>query len=313
MSLKLRKYLRSEENNHKEHKEHKENEKIFVFFVFFVVIPTRLVQMEKPKYQIRTVSIGTQRLRIAIRHGRGEGPPLLICNGAGASFEMVEPFVCALDGVETILFDVPGIGGSPPPILPYRFSSLACLVARLINKLDYCEVDVLGISWGGGLAQQFAFQYPRYCRKLILAATSAGALMVPGKLSVISKLLTPRRYLDPSYLSQIAPEIYGGDYRTDPDLACSYTRQLNYIQPGWLGYYYQGFALLAWTSLFWLPLLRQPTLVLAGSDDPLVPVINARILASLIPRAQLHIVNCGHLFLLTRAQEVAPVIKQFLA
>jgi pimeloyl-ACP methyl ester carboxylesterase len=60
-------------------------------------------------------------------------------------------------------------------------------------------------------------------------------------------------------------------------------------------------------------LLRQPTLVLAGSDDPIAPVINARILASLIPRAQLHVVDSGHLFLVTRAQEVAPIIKRFLA
>jgi poly(3-hydroxyoctanoate) depolymerase len=178
--------------------------------------------------------------------------------------------------------------------------------------LGYREVAVFGVSWGGGLAQQFALQYPDRCRKLILAATSAGALMMPGRLSVISKLLTPRRYVDPSYLARIAPEIYGGDYRHNPDLARSYAQEHQAIRPDTLGYYYQLFATVGWTSLPWLPFLRQPTLILAGSDDPLVPLINARILASLIPKAQLHVINCGHLFLLTRAQEVAPLIKQFL-
>jgi poly(3-hydroxyoctanoate) depolymerase len=272
-----------------------------------------LMQSREPVLQFRIVEVGTQRLRIAVRPGSGHGPPLLLCNGLGASLELVEPLVAALDGVETIAFDVPGIGGSPRPMIPYRFWNLACLVARLLDQLGYREVDVLGVSWGGGLAQQFAHQYSVRCRKLILAATSAGAIMVPGRFAVISKLLSPRRYFDPSYLARIAPEIYGGEYRDNPDLARAYAFERPARQPSWLGYYYQLFAALGWTSLPWLPLLRQPTLVLAGSDDPLMPVINARILASLIPQAQLCVVKSGHLFLVTRAQEIAPVIKQFLA
>jgi poly(3-hydroxyalkanoate) depolymerase len=270
------------------------------------------MQSEEPALQIRAIDVGAQRLRIGIRPGTGEGPPLLLCNGIGASIELVEPFIAALDGVESIVFDAPGVGGSPRPALPYRFWNLACLVVRLLDQLGYREVDALGVSWGGGLAQQFAIQHPSRCRKLILAATSAGALMVPGRPSIISKLLSPRRYLDPSYLARIAPEIYGGEYRHNPDLARSYAYERQAGQPNWLGYYYQLFAALGWTSLPWLPLLRQPTLILAGNDDPIAPVINARILASLIPQAQLHIVNSGHLFLVTRAQEVAPIIKQFL-
>ncbi|MCI0390215.1 MAG: poly(3-hydroxyalkanoate) depolymerase [Acidobacteria bacterium] len=270
------------------------------------------MKSEEAALQIRTVDVGAQRLRIAVRFGIGEGPPLLLCNGIGASLELVEPLVAALDGIETIAFDVPGVGGSPRPSLPYRFWNLACLVDRLLDQLGYREVDVLGVSWGGGLAQQFALQYPSRCRKLILAATSAGALMIPGRPSVIRKLLTPRRYFDASYLARIAPEIYGGEYRHNPDLARSNAQEHQARKPNWLGYYYQVFAALGWTSLPWLPLLRQPTLVLAGSDDPISPVINARILASLIPQAQLHVVNSGHLFLVTRAQEIAPVIKQFL-
>ena len=82
--------------------------------------------------------------------------------------------------------------------------------------------------------------------------------------------------------------------------------------PHWLGYLYQQLAICGWTSLFWLPLLRQRTLVLAGRDDPLAPVINSRVLASLIPRAKLHIVNDGHLFLMTGAHTAAPVIRRFL-
>ncbi len=72
-------------------------------------------------------------------------------------------------------------------------------------------------------------------------------------------------------------------------------------------------AFLGWSSLWWLPTLRQPTLVLAGRDDPLVPLINARILAWLIPGARLEVFDDGHLFLMTGARRVTPMIREFLA
>jgi pimeloyl-ACP methyl ester carboxylesterase len=58
--------------------------------------------------------------------------------------------------------------------------------------------------------------------------------------------------------------------------------------------------------------VRQPTLILAGNDDPIVPPVNARIMARLIPNATLYIVNGGHLFLLTEKEQVAPLVHQFL-
>jgi len=261
--------------------------------------------------EIREVELDGQRLRIGIKAGPERGIPLLFCNGIGASIEIIEPFIRVLDGVESIVFDAPGVGGSPAPLLPYRFWNLAGMLARLLDHLGHSQVDVLGYSWGGALAQQFAFSYPARCRKLILAATSTGALSMPGSLSVMSKMITPRRYLDPEYLAQIAPEIYGGEYR-DPELARAYALGRKIQQPSMHGYSYQLLAGMGWTSLPWLPLFRQPTLILAGSDDPLIPLVNARLMASLIPRAQLHVVDSGHLFLLTRAQELVPVITRFL-
>jgi pimeloyl-ACP methyl ester carboxylesterase len=59
----------------------------------------------------------------------------------------------------------------------------------------------------------------------------------------------------------------------------------------------------------WLHRLRQPTLVMMGADDPIVPIVNGRILATLIPNARLVSIADGHLFL---AREVAPIIATFL-
>jgi pimeloyl-ACP methyl ester carboxylesterase len=79
-----------------------------------------------------------------------------------------------------------------------------------------------------------------------------------------------------------------------------------------LGYLYQLLAMTGWTSLPWLWSLPQPTLVLMGSDDPLVPVINGRILARLIPNARLCLIDDGHLFMVTRPKEAADMIETFL-
>jgi pimeloyl-ACP methyl ester carboxylesterase len=78
------------------------------------------------------------------------------------------------------------------------------------------------------------------------------------------------------------------------------------------GYYYQLAATTGWTSLPLLPLVRQPVLVLGGDDDPIVPLVNARVLARLIPRARLHVYHGGHLGILTESDELAPVLEQFL-
>jgi poly(3-hydroxyoctanoate) depolymerase len=85
------------------------------------------------------------------------------------------------------------------------------------------------------------------------------------------------------------------------------------IAPQVVGYLYQLFAGWGWTSIHWLHKLKQPTLVLGGSDDPLVPLANARILSLLIPNNRLFIVpGGGHLFLLYSIDKVAPVIRDFL-
>jgi poly(3-hydroxyalkanoate) depolymerase len=250
-------------------------------------------------------------LRVGVRRGEKARLPLLLFNGIGANIELVEPFLDALDGIEAVIFDMPGVGGSPAPALPYRPWMLARLSARLLDQLGHERVDVLGVSWGGALAQQFAFQQAKRCRRLVLAATSPGHLMVPGKLTVLLKIATPRRYKDPDYMNQIAGEIYGGALRGSPELARNHLRHVRWSSD--YGYYLQLVAGFGWSSLPWLRLLVQPTLVMAGTDDPLVPVANARILARLIPHARLVTIDDGHLFLITSAGKSAAIISEFLS
>lgn len=262
--------------------------------------------------EIQTLTIGGQRLRVGIRRGDGTGgTPLLLFNGIGANLELLEPFTRALEGIETIAFDVPGAGNSPAPLLPYRLWQMARLAGRLLTQLGYTgPVDVLGVSWGGALAQQFALQNPARCRRLVLAATSPGVLMVPGKWSALKNLVSPRRYANPDFLGRVGPALYGGALRRNPDLLRRHQGHLR--APAGRGYFYQLMAGWGWSSLAWLPLLPQPTLVMAGSDDPIIPAVNAKLMATLIRRSQLHLIDDGHLFLVTRAAESAEAVRAFL-
>jgi poly(3-hydroxyalkanoate) depolymerase len=256
------------------------------------------------------VNAGGQRIRVNVRHGTGV--PLVLCNGIGASLEVLDPLVEQLNPASTVVrFDVPGTGGSPTSLLPYGFPYLAWVLGRVLSKLGIGVVDVLGLSWGGALAQQFAFQNPRRCRRLILAATGTGALMVPAHPRILAKMVTPRRFSDPDYAATIAGELYGGTVRAHgEDVAQLFVRQLHAGSK--TGYLHQLLAGAGWTSLFALPAVRQRTLIVAGTDDPIIPAINGRIMNALLPHSRLYLHSGGHIDLVHNATELAPVINKFL-
>jgi pimeloyl-ACP methyl ester carboxylesterase len=135
--------------------------------------------------------------------------------------------------------------------------------------------------------------------------------MIPGSPFLLAKMFNSRRYTDADYMRRIAPDLYGGEVRRNPGLVEQH-RALS-SRPHWRGYLYQQLALSGWSSLPWLRLLRQRTLVLAGSDDPLVPLANARLMARLIPHAELKVIDDGHLFMVSHPHKVAPLIRKFLA
>ena len=253
-------------------------------------------------------------VRVAVRPGTAPGPPLVLCNGIGASLDLLQPFVDEVDPrIEVVRFDVPGVGGSPTPRVPYNFPMLACLVTKILDRLGYDQFDALGISWGGGLAQQLAFQNPRRCRRLVLVSTATGSLMVPANPLVLAKMITTRRYRDPDYATSIAAQLYGGRMRERPDETRHILYEQERLGPG-VGYFLQLLAGVGWTSLPALPLIRQPALILAGNDDPIVPLVNGRLLTRLIPAATLRVVpGGGHLFLLERPAEIAAVVTSYLA
>ena len=268
------------------------------------------------RYRVRTVAVRGLQARVSVRPARGrlaDEPPLLLCNGIGTSLEALQPLVDALDPDRGVVrFDVPGVGGSPAPAFPYPIAALSSWVTALMARLGHHQFDVFGLSWGGGLAQQLALQSRRRVRRLVLVATGTGMLMVPAHPRVLSKMLTPRRHRDPEYAARIAPEIYGGSMRTHPEVGAALMHDETRAGPN-RGYYYQLVAMTGWSSLPFLGMIRQPTLVMGGDDDPIIPEINPRMQAHLIPSSRLVVYHGGHLGILTEADELAPHIDKFLS
>ena len=171
---------------------------------------------------------------------------------------------------------------------------MARTVERMLDALGYQQVDVLGVSLGGVIAQQLAHQAPDRVRRLVLAATG------PGSSGGRGTRLAARRCWrwppaaatsQPDYYRRVAGDLYGGAARTDPDA----------LLHGSLARFSQAPSLRGYLA----PALRdqpagprcpgcagsrQPTLVLAGDDDPIVPGAERRMLAHCIPDARLHVV-----------------------
>lgn len=259
---------------------------------------------------IRTLDIDGQKVRTAI-FGPDDAPrSLLVFNGIGASLGSVAPLANRFARTRVVTFDVPGVGDSPAPAIPYRFSWLARLAVKVLDNLDIGQVDVFGVSWGGAAAQQFAHDFPQRSATLTLAATSAGFVMIPGDLRVLKKLMTPKRYTDPGHMLDIGPDIYGGQLRFNRELLREHAAALK--SGSQRGYFYQLLAGMGWTSWFWLPQLKVPALVMMGADDPIVPVVNGRILVGRLPNARLEVMDCGHLFILTDPDGTAGTIERFI-
>ena len=132
--------------------------------------------------------------------------------------------------------------------------------------------------------------------------------------SMLSMLRLESRWAvlrDPGYAAHVAGELYGGSAREDPIVARDLLHATTRLGPA-RGYYYQLISILGWTSLPRLPRLRPPTLILAGDDDPIIPVVNARIMHRLIRRSTLHVYQGGHLELAADPERLASAVQAFL-
>ncbi|MEA2683102.1 MAG: hypothetical protein QOK05_1430 [Chloroflexota bacterium] len=251
------------------------------------------------------------RLKVSIAGRRGPAPLVLI-SGIGAPLELWDPFRRAL-GAETVAIDAPGVGGSDTMRFPRTMWGIAGLVDELLDRLGYETVDVVGLSWGGGVAQHLALRRRSRVRKLVLASTGFGLWSIPGDLRALAHLLTPARYFSQGHFLRVAPAMYGGETRRHPERLSAQAAARSAHPPSAVGYIHQLAAAWTWVALPLLPFIQAETLVLSGDDDPIVHVTTARVMAAALPHGHLHIApGGGHLFMVDEAAEAARVVSGFL-
>jgi poly(3-hydroxyalkanoate) depolymerase len=259
----------------------------------------------------QTVTVGDQPLRVV---RRGEGQPLLLINGIGAPAEMWAPLAECLTTRELVAVDLPGVGSSPVSHRPLRIPGLADLVACLLDELRYDRIDVLGYSFGGSVAQELAWRAPDRVGRLVLCASTAGVGSAPPRPLAAMMVMTPLRYESRTLARWIMPALAGGRTRRDATvLEATLTHRLA-NPPSRLGYLQQIYAITGWSSHPWLRRVRHRTLIMHGDQDPLVPVVNARLMAKTMPDARLHVLEgAGHLFLVDEPSSVVGELNGFLS
>jgi poly(3-hydroxyalkanoate) depolymerase len=266
-----------------------------------------MTKSRAPNFSMETVDGRILRVAVWRASKATTKLPILFFNGIGANIEAMAPMAELLDDRDFITFDMPGIGGSPDPVVPYNAILMSRIAALLLDRFDMPRVDVMGVSWGGAMAQQFALQNTARTNKLILVATSAGMLMVPGKPASLVKMADPRRYIDPEFMAKHFKTLYGG-------MVGNKSEHIGRITPpSKTGYFYQLMAMIGWTSAPFLPFMKAETLIMMGDDDQIVPLANGKFLNFLIPNSELFVVkNGGHLFLLSHVEESIAKIGAFL-
>jgi pimeloyl-ACP methyl ester carboxylesterase len=119
-------------------------------------------------------------------------------------------------------------------------------------------------------------------------------------------MISPRRYMDKDFLTKNFETLYGDASNAVGEFS------INMIPPSLKGYLHQLMAMAGWTSLPFIRRIPARTLVLAGDNDHIVPVINAHFLNVMLKHSRLHIFEgAGHLFALTRREEMVGILREF--
>ncbi len=251
----------------------------------------------------------------------GSGFPLVLIQGWGYSSEMWSPeFIGKFSKFyRVITFDNRGAGRSSVPDIPYTMKMLADDLAGLMDAINVPKAHILGASMGAMIAQEFAINYPEKVRGLILCmATCGGSKSVPVSNEVQRKMfivanpppeMSREEVLElwwslvysPNYVKEHRDELLKGA------LSVKYPTTIT-------GKRRQAEAVFNFDAYDRLPNIRSPTLVMAGEKDLIVPAENSRIVAKLIPGAELRLFKgAPHGFLREKMDEAVQEILDFLA
>src|SRR5260370_40663178 len=217
----------------------------------------------------------------------GDGAPLLLIMRLGwTSHAWYRTRPVLAEKYRTIALDNRGVGRSEMPAGPYPIALMALDAAAVLDAADVESAHVFGISMGGMIAQEFALQYPKRVRSLILGCTAAGGPHAVRSEREAAQMLMARGSMTREEAAQAAlPFIYhpGTPQKLiDEDME---VRKPWFPHPDAYTAQLQG--ILAWEAYSRLAQIVAPTLVIHGDSDRLVPAGHGKMIAEKNPRAKL--------------------------
>lgn len=244
----------------------------------------------------------------------GRGDPLLMIMGLGFSLAMwqsLRPVMARR--FRCIVYDNRGVGKSQLPLRPFTIAAMAQDAAAVLDAAGAEAAHVLGLSMGGMIAQEFALAHPARVRKLVLGCTHCGGPQSVRADPEVYRALSPLTFVSRERrISAIVPFIYDASTprdRIERDLAV--VRQ---HPPHILGYLAQLGAIVAWRSYERLPRITQPTLIIHGENDRLIPAANAHVLASRLPNRKLVLLaRASHIFPTDQPEQTQEALTEFLS
>lgn len=262
-------------------------------------------------------------VRIAYEHGGrrdGDRPatelPLLLIHGLGYERHGWGPGLARIAAErELILVDNRGIGASDVPPGPYTVAELAADAHAVLDAAGIERADVLGASLGGMIAQELALTYPGRVGRLVLACTTPGVRGYAMPARTV-RLFATIGGLEPDTALRrlIENSLADGTIRERPELIEEVYRYRVAHPPALPGWQAQAAAGATFDALDRLGMLHAQTLVLHGTDDYVVDVRNAELLARRIEGAQVELVpDTGHLFFWEEPDRFAAAVLEFLA
>jgi len=248
----------------------------------------------------------------------GEGEPLLLIMGLGANhLGWTAQIPSYSREFRVIVFDNRGTGQSDfPADADYTIPMLADDAAALLEALGVDSAHVYGISMGGMIAQEMALRHPDRVKSLILGATTPGGPnAVAPQPEAIRSLLEQGAAFDRGVTPALLDALFSPGFLADhgSELVAAFQSMADYPPTSREAYQAQLRAVAAHDTYDRLPDIDAPTLVLHGTDDPLLPAANGRILAERIPGAKLVLLDgARHAYLLEKQAEADAAVLDFL-
>jgi pimeloyl-ACP methyl ester carboxylesterase len=212
----------------------------------------------------------------------------------------------------TIGLDNRGVGNSEMPPGPYPIPLMASDAAAVLEAAGEDSAHVFGLSMGGMIAQEFALQYPKRVRSLILGCTAPGGPNAVRAEPDAVQMLMARGNMTREQAAEAAlPFIY------DPGTPRSLIEEDMEIRRPWVphpqAYNAQLQGILAWEAYSRLGAIAAPTLVIHGESDRLVPAGNGKLIAEKIPGARFVMLpHASHIFTTDQPDAAQQEILQFL-